>query len=82
MSKDNKKGFHNFQMDALYIEALMEILVFAAQTAAYMAHKEVADGRTGKDLIKLARLTNDSNEIIRYFKESIEIGKPTSDLIN
>jgi hypothetical protein len=82
MSKDDKKGVHNFQMDELYIEALMDILVFAAQTAAYMAHKEVAAGRAGKDLIKLARLANDSNDIIKYFKESIEIGEPTSDLIN
>jgi len=81
MSED-KKGFHNFQMDDLYVEALVEILVFAAQTAAYLAHKEVTAGRAGKDLIKLARLANDSNDIIKFLKETIDIGEPDSDSIN
>jgi hypothetical protein len=82
MSQDDKRGIHNLQMDELYIEALVEILVFAAQTAAYLAHKEVAAGRAGKDLIKLSRLANDSNDIIKFLKESIEIGEPTSNSIN
>jgi hypothetical protein len=82
MSKDNKKGIHNFQMDELYIEALVEILVFSSQIAAYLALKEHEAGRAGKDLIRYARIVNDSNDIIKFFKESIEIGEPTSDTIN
>jgi len=78
----DKKGIHNFQMDELYIEALVEILVFAAQTAAYLAHKEVSAGRGGKDLVRLARLANDSNDIMKFLKESIDIGEPVSDTIN
>lgn len=83
MSTSKKeKGIHSFQMDEVYIEALVEILVFAAQTATYLAHKEHAAGRAGKDLIRLARLVNDSNDIIKFFKESVEIGEPDSDTIN
>ena len=69
-------------MDELYIEALVEILVFAGQTAAFLAHKEAAAGRAGKDLTRLARLANDSNDILKYLKESLDIGEPSSDAIN
>ena len=83
MSQNNdKKGIHNFQMDELYLEALTEILVFAAQTAAFLAHKEHAAGRAGKDLVRLSRIVNDSNDIIKFFKESIEIGEPENSEIH
>ena len=81
MSND-KKGVHTFQLDELYLEALVDILVFAAQTAAYLAHKEHEAGRAGKDLIRYARLANDSNDIIKFFKESVDIGEPENDSIN
>ena len=82
MNRDDKKGIHNFQMDDLYVEALVQILVFTAQTAAYLAHKEHAAGRAGKELTKLVQLVSDSNELIKLFKESVEIGEPTTDAIN
>jgi len=78
MTKGDKSPIRNFQMDELEIEALVDILVFTAQTAAYLAHQEMAAGRAGKDLTRLARLANDSSDIIKYFKESVEIGEPAN----
>ncbi len=81
MSND-KYGIHNFQMDESYIEALIDILVFAGQTAAYLAHQEVSAGRAGKDLVRLARIANDANDLIKFVKEVVDIGEPDSDMIN
>jgi hypothetical protein len=74
----DKNPIHTLQLDELYVEALVEILVFAAQTAAYLASKEAVSGRAGKDLIKLARIANDSKDLIQLLKESIGIGEPDS----
>ena len=82
MSTTNKKDVHSFTLDALYIEALVEILVFAAQTASFLAHKEQDAGRAGKELVKLTRLVNDSRDIIQLFKASIDIGEPESNSLN
>lgn len=84
MSKDRlfKDGIHNLKLDEIDMEALMEILVFAGQTAAFLANREAADGRAGKDLIRLTRLANDSNDFIKYIKNSLEIGEPDPSSIN
>jgi hypothetical protein len=78
----SKKDVHSIQLDELYIEALVDILVFTGQTAAFLANEEVTAGRAGKNLLKLARLANDSKDILVYLKESIGIGEPSLDMIN
>jgi len=70
------------KFDELYIEALLDILVFASQTAAFLAHREAADGKAGKDMIRFSRIANDSNDIVKYLKDVLEIGEPNPDSIN
>lgn len=84
MSKERmfRKGVHSFQFDEIEIEALIEILAFAGQTAAYLAHHEAKDGKAGKQLVRLARLANDSNDILKYIKDSLDIGEPDPDSVN
>ncbi len=67
-------------MDEVYLEALVEVLLFAGNTAALLAHRELWVGRAGKGLKHLARIANDSNELLRFIKESTKAGEPASDV--
>lgn len=84
MSKDRlyKNGVHNLQLDDLDIEALIDILVFAGQTAAYLANKEISEGRNDKGTVRLTRLAYDSKDLLKYLRDSLNIGEPSSDSLN
>ena len=72
----------SIKLDELYIEALLDILAFASQTASFLAHREATDGKAGKDMIRFARIANDSNDIVKYLKNVLEIGEPNPDSVN
>jgi len=72
----------SIKFDELYIEALLDILVFASQTASFLAHREATNGKAGKDMIRFARIANDSNDIVKFLKNALEIGEPDLDSIN
>jgi hypothetical protein len=78
----NKGTVHSFQMDELYVEALVELLLFASSTAATLAKHEHSAGRGGDNVVKLTRMVNDANDILQLFKTSIDIGEPASNVLN
>jgi hypothetical protein len=77
-----KDGIHNLKLDEIDMEALLDILRFAGETAAFLAHREASSGRAGKELIRLARLANDSNDFLKYISDSLEIGEPDANSLN
>jgi hypothetical protein len=78
----NKNTIHSFQMDELYIEALVELLLFASSTAATLAKHEHSNGKNSENLVKLNRMVSDANDILQLFKTSIDIGEPASNILN
>ena len=78
MSKVNL-GIYNIQLDDISVEALTELLIFAGNTAALFANTEMSKGRAGNNVVNLARLANDANDLLLYLKETTKMGEPISE---
>lgn len=75
MKNSNDKTY-NVMLDTLSMEALMEILLFAGNTSAFLAKKENEYSAASKEAIRLVRIANDCKDLAEYISDSLNLGEP------
>jgi len=74
--KNSNDKTYNVVLDGLSIEALMEILLFAGNTSAFLAKKENEHSNNSKEAIRLVRIANDCRDLAEYIHDTLNIGTP------